>query len=396
MPHRDATERYLADIHSRPMPGPDKQRQWAQDLDRAQCAFNHAVAGDPAACRCLVGIGRELSAAGRAAYALARWVPGTEQCPPVAEDANTQLAACLAALDATESMAGRGACLAPLRLRMEFMTEAVAVLREAAAVRAETLAGCTGSVERIRVATERLARANQRLVTALARQYRNGPLSFMDLVQEGNLGLLRAIERFDPGQGTRVSTYAMWWVRRAMVYAIARQGRDVRPSVAQYWAAREVMRTQDRLERQRGRRATCREVAQCLGTSVAEVHRRLGMLAAPLALDAPIERTADIARVERLSAHVGKDPESVVSAIELRRGIGELLAQLPERHARILRLRFGIGVREDCTLEQIARQQGVTRERIRQLEAQALKALRRLDSAWALRSCLGDVGAAPP
>lgn len=389
MHDRDATERYLADVYARPLPTPERQWQWARDIDRAQQDFNRAVAGDPAACRCAIDVGRRRPGPGGAAHAVARWVLPAECGAAAAADVNAQYEACLAALAAADATAARRACLEPLRLRVEFLNELVAALQASDDARAATLARCVDCVGRIRAATARLVGANQRLVVVLARQYRNGPLAFMDLVQEGNLGLLRAIERFDPGHGTRVSTYAMWWVRRAMVYAIARQGRDVRPSVAQYWAAREVMRTQDRLERQHGRRVSCREVAQCLGVPVAEVQRHLGALAPALELDAPIEGAADLARVERLPDHCDKEPESAMFDSDLRRAIGELLAQLPERHARILRLRFGIGVREDCTLEQIARQQGVTRERIRQLEVQALKALRQLDSAWALRGSLG-------
>lgn len=389
MHDRDASDRYLADVYARSLPAPELQWQWARDIDRAQRAFNSAIAGDPAACRCLIDVGRRRPGPGGAAHAVARWTLQEDGGDAVAGDANAQFEACLAALAATDATPARRASLKPLRLRVEFLNELVAALRESDDAYPATLASCVACVERIRAATARLVDANQRLVVVLARQYRNGPLAFMDLVQEGNLGLLRAIERFDPGHGTRVSTYAMWWVRRAMVYAIARQGRDVRPSVAQYWAAREVMRTQDRLEREHGRRVSCGEVAQCLGIPVAEVQRHLGTLAPALELDAPIEGAAELARVERLPGQCEKEPERVMCDSDLRRAIGELLAQLPERHARILRLRFGIGVREDCTLEQIARQQGVTRERIRQLEVQALKALRQLDSAWALRGSLG-------
>jgi RNA polymerase primary sigma factor len=223
------------------------------------------------------------------------------------------------------------------------------------------------------------------LVVTLARQYRSSPLAFLDLVQEGNLGLLRAIERFDPEQGTRVSTYAMWWVRRAMVYAIARQGRDVRPSVAQYWNARQVMRANDRLEFEQGRRVTHHETARYLGITVEAVQEGLTTLAPPVRLDAPIDGTEDHARIERLTTTNSPDPERALFDHDLRRTVDELLKHLPERHAKILRLRFGIGMHDDCTLEQIARQQGVTRERIRQIEAQALKFLRNLNAAWALR-----------
>jgi RNA polymerase sigma factor (sigma-70 family) len=394
MHNTDSAERYLADVYASPLPAPELQLQWARDIDRAQCDFNRAVACNPAAARCVLRLCRRLPHACVAAHVLARWAPDAARDAARPEDMPALIESAMAGLErvlrsAADCADARQACLLPLRLRTEFMAEIVAALRDAAAVHAEVPDTLAAVVARVRAATDRLVRANQRLVATLARQYRYGPLSFMDLVQEGNLGLLRAIERFDPDHGTRVSTYSMWWVRRAMVYAIARQGRDVRPSVAQYWAAREVTRTLDRLEREHGRRATYREAANRLGTTVAEVQRHLGALAPPLALDAPVAAAADVTRAERLACQPELGPEHAVLAGDIRRAVGELLDQLPERHARILRLRFGIGVREDCTLEQIAQQQGVTRERIRQLEAQALNALRRLDSAWLLRSCLG-------
>lgn len=392
MPNQDAAERYLAEVHAAPMPTPELQLQWARDLDRAQRAFNRAVTDSHAAGRCLVECHRRVPGPNRAAHVLARWAGrGPGEATPADTDAllETRLAALAAAPATTGSGAASAAiaALQPLRLRTEFMTEVIAALCAAGSMDADVRAACMDAVVFIRAATDRLVRANQRLVAALARQYRNGPLTFMDLVQEGNLGLLRAIERFDPEHGTRLSTYAMWWVRRAMVYAIARQGRAVRPSVAQYWGAREVGRTLDRLEREQCRRATYREAAERLATTVGEVQRQLGVLAPPLALEAPIDAAAAVTWGERLTCP--SEPEQAAVAGDIRRAVGELLEQLPERHAKILRLRFGIGVPADCTLEQIARQQGVTRERIRQLEAQALDALRRLDLARELRGCLG-------
>ncbi|HEY9198453.1 MAG TPA: sigma-70 family RNA polymerase sigma factor, partial [Gammaproteobacteria bacterium] len=283
------------------------------------------------------------------------------------------------------------AVLTPLRLRCEFMAELCAAVRAGTAECAETQAFLTAAAAaqvRIRGATDRLVLANQRLVMTLARQYRYAPMAFMDLVQEGNLGLLRAIERFDPDHGARVSTYALWWVRRAMVYAIARQGHAVRPPVQQYWSARQIQRALNRLDGSRGSRSTLREAARELGISVAAIQEGLALLAPAAALDAPMEGSDGLGRIERLAAADSGDPEGNAIERDLRRAVGALLDHLPERHAKILRMRFGIDVHDHCTLEQIAQQQGVTRERIRQLEAQALDALRALDAAWVLRSCL--------
>ncbi|MBI5039870.1 MAG: sigma-70 family RNA polymerase sigma factor [Gammaproteobacteria bacterium] len=406
MPAMDATERYMNSITNLPLPAPERQLLWARVIDRAQRGFNHAVCACPAAVRQLLAQHGDAPERGGGPRLLARCAM------PQALSGTGSLSlldTCLHALAeglAHNDIAAMHAALRPLRLRSECMAGLCAALRGQAVENADVgrcLARVTRRLARIRVATNQLVQANQRLVVMLAYRYRNGPLAFLDLVQEGNLGLLRAIERFDPGHGARVSTYALWWVRRAMVYAIARQGRDVRPPLAQYWAARHVSRSIDRLEREQGRRMAFHESARHLGMSVAAMHACLATLAPPVHLDAPIAGAEDINRIERLTASdaydmagppgspssIGApDPEHALIDSDLRRSVQALLDHLPERHAKILRMRFGIGVHEDCTLEQIARQQGVTRERIRQIEAQALAALRKLDAAWTLRGIL--------
>jgi RNA polymerase sigma factor (sigma-70 family) len=387
MSSRDATDHYLSSLADLSPPTPEQQVLWARTIDRAQRGFNHAVSVCPAAARLLLAICREELASDESPRLLARCV--LPQTHTSAERA-LLLVTCVDTLAdgvVREQAAMIQAALQPLRLRGECMSKLATALRakhsECADVQ-RCLALMTRRVQRINTATACLVQANQRLVAALARQYRSSPLAFLDLVQEGNLGLLRAIERFDPEHGTRVSTYALWWVRRAMVYAIARQGRDVRPSVAQYWAARQVMRATDHLERTQGRRVALHETARHLGITVAAVQEGLVTLAPPVQLDASVEGTDDLSRIDRLTATATPEPEHAQFDHDLRRVVNELLDSLPKRQANILRLRFGIGVRDECTLEQIARQQGVTRERIRQIEVQALEALRKLGTAGIL------------
>lgn len=376
-----ATARYLSEIARRPVAGPEAQLAWARSIDAAQQAFNSALLACAAARVRLAALLAAPVEAGGVPRWLARRVgaerdviavgPGAPQWTP----AQVQLRE----------------CLLPLRLRCEFMAELCAALNCDAAQDEETqafLAVAERAQRRIRAATERLVQANQRLVVSLARQYRYAPLAFMDLVQEGNLGLLRAIERFDPGHGARVSTYALWWVRRAMVYAIARQGHAVRPPVQQYWAARQLQRALNRLDGVPGCRSTLRAAAREFGISVAEVQESVALLVPAAALHAPVDGKDGASRIDRLPATDAVDPEDSAMEHDLRRAVAALLDHLPQRHANILRMRFGIGVYDGCTLEQIAQQQGVTRERIRQIEAQALDALRGLDAAWLLRACL--------
>lgn len=390
----DPTELYLAAINAQPVPDAEQQFAWARQIDHMQQQFNLAVAADRGIIALLLEQYRRAAPSARNGYLVARGVPVADASGQMQEPTDQLLDDCMRRLEHLVTIsAGHDpqicyGVLQSLRLRSECMLELIAAV---AASDLEQEPHFIGRAQRVVTAiaelTDHLVRANQRLVAMLARHYRHGPLPFMDLVQEGNLGLLRAIERFDPEQGTRLSTYALWWIRRAMIYAIARQGRDVRPSVAQYWEARQVVRVLDQMEPEQGRRATHAEVAQRMGTSVATVHRALITLLPPLALDAPIAATTDLSRMETLVATT-EGPEANALTEDLRRAVAALLSQLPERQAKILKMRFGIGVRDDCTLEQIAQQQGVTRERIRQIEAQALTALRALDASWELRGCV--------
>lgn len=395
MTSNDPTELYLATINAQPVPAPEQQFSWARALDFEQQHYNRAISDDAIVTAILLECYQSIVPAGRVGHIVARGIFPTMDYAQTRESAELLLDDCMRKLDSCMSEStGHDpiicyACVQPLRLRTEFMLDFLATVEARGLVLATPfIATAQRVVKTIGNLTGRLAQANQRLVAMLARKYRYGPLPFMDLVQEGNLGLLRAIERFDPEQGPRMSTYALWWIRRAMVYAIARQGRDVRPSVAQYWEARQVARTLDSLEPEHCQYGKHAAAAIRLGISVDIVHRALITQLPPLALDAPLATTDGMSHLDTLADTAETGPEARILKDDMRRAVAELLAQLPERQARILQMRFGIGVRDDCTLEQIAQQQGVTRERIRQLEAQALTSLRALGSAWALRGCL--------
>lgn len=379
-----AMARYLAEMAQQSVPAPALQLTWARTIDAAQQAFNQAVLACVAAC----GHCASLMAVPPDAGALPRWLArrlGAE--PAVGETFSVD-----ANWTPEQSRAQLSRVLPSLRLRSEFMAEVCNAVRTEPSQDATTrafLGTAQQAQARIRVATDRLVRANQRLVVNLARQYRHAPLAFMDLVQEGNLGLLRAIERFDPEHGARVSTYALWWVRRAMVYAIARQSHAVRPPLQQYWAARQMQRALNRLEAVPGCRSKLRATAREFGVSVADVQDSLALLIPATALHATPDGDDGVSRIDRLVDNGAADPEGRAMERDLHRAVAALLDRLPQRQAKILRMRFGIDVYDDCTLEQIAQQQGVTRERIRQIEAQALEALRTLDAAWLLRGCVG-------
>lgn len=395
MTSNDPAELYLATINSRPVPDQEQQFSWARAIDLEQQYFNRAIADDAAAAANLLECYLFTPSTGRAGRIIARDLMPAAESELTFERAGLQLDECMRKLNDLISASAEPdpqacyAVLQPLRLRTEFMVDLMAMVKSREQSRsANFILNAKRVIKAIGGLTNHLVQANQRMVAMLARKYRYGPLPFMDLVQEGNLGLLRAIERFDPEQGTRMSTYALWWIRRAMVYAIARQGRDVRPSVAQYWEARQVARTLDSLGSEQQLCGKHAATAHRLGISLDIVHRALVSLQPPLALDAPVAATEGICLMDTLVDAVESGPEARILNDDMRRAVAELLTHLPERQARILQMRFGIGVRDDCTLEQIAQQQGVTRERIRQLEAQALTSLRALSSTWALRGCL--------
>lgn len=244
------------------------------------------------------------------------------------------------------------------------------------------------ALSRARICIDYLVAANQRLVMSIARQYEYGTVDYMDLVQEGNIGLLRAIERFDPSRDTKLSTYALWWVKRAMVYAIARNGDTVRPSVNQFWESRRISRALHQLEITLGRTPQHSDVKNALGLSAEALSDAKAILARTLPLDSPVAPGSDVTHQDRLSNNNADHLIDEIHHSDIASVVSRLLDDLPPRQARILRMRFGIGVYTACTLEEIAQQQGVTRERIRQIEAQAIEMLRRTVNLHLLSECL--------
>jgi len=229
-------------------------------------------------------------------------------------------------------------------------------------------------------ARDRIAGANLKLVPWLARRYRRHGLPLMDLVQEGNMGLLRAIDRFDPSRGNRFSTYAVWWIRQSMTRAIADQARIIRVPVHMTETVRQVDRARRELEAGGHRQVTAGDLAEKLFMPLERVTRVLRIVPNPVSLDAvPWE---DIEDRDQAS------PLDTVAASGLREITSRVLSTLYPREERVLRMRFGIGNDEDHTLEEVGQQFDVTRERIRQIEAKALRKLKHPSRSRLLRSFL--------
>lgn len=225
-------------------------------------------------------------------------------------------------------------------------------------------------------AREHLVLANSRLVISVAKKYMGRGVPFLDLIQEGNIGLIRATKKFDYKRGHKFSTYATWWIRQAVTRAIADQGRTIRLPVHMGDQINKMLRVSHRLTQELGRAPGIEELAEILNVTPEKVEQMMEVSRRPLSLERPIDDEEDSFLGDFVKDEESPAPPEVATEHLLKAQMTEVLDTLPPREARILQLRYGLGDGESYTLEEVGKKMGVTRERVRQIEAQALRRLR--------------------
>ena len=241
-----------------------------------------------------------------------------------------------------------------------------------------------------KTALDKLVKANLRFVVSVARQYQNYGLPLLDMINEGNMGLMRAAKKFDETRGYKFISYAVWWIRQAIIQAIADQSRTVRVPVNRSEELRRIKQTSKYLQHELGRKPEIDEIAEEMDTTVAEINEALSSFSHCISLDVPFNHDDDRSLLDLLPDEMQTAPDESAMLQFLKSDVGQVLGTLPVREAEVIRLYFGVGSDRSHTLEEIGVRFGLTRERIRQIKERALQRLRHASRSGKLSPYLRD------
>lgn len=239
------------------------------------------------------------------------------------------------------------------------------------------------------IALEKLTKANLRFVVSVAKQYQNQGLSLGDLINEGNLGLIKAAKRFDETRGFKFISYAVWWIRQSILQALAEQSRVVRLPLNRVGALNKIGKAYSNLEQTYEREPSPEEIADALDMTPFEVTDTLKMSGRHLSMDAPFNQGEDNRLLDILHNEHEPNPDSTLMSESLKKEVDRALATLSPREAEVIRLYFGLNIEHPLTLEEIGEKFNLTRERVRQIKEKAIRRLRHTSRSKALRSYLG-------